>query len=136
VLTFSTTDFNLHLKYQAITAQKFWRMHCDVDGQGQVCMLKISVVEGPDQRRLILEGKLIVPWVAELTAACETARANLDGRELIVDVTSLTAIGPEGESVLLRLMNEKTKFQCGVFMKEVLKQLAQRRLRASEHPNE
>ncbi|HEX4166508.1 MAG TPA: hypothetical protein VHZ55_13650 [Bryobacteraceae bacterium] len=90
-------------------------------------MLKISVVEGPRQRRMILEGKLIVPWVAELGAACEAARANLNGRELIVDLTSLTAISPEGECVLLELMNQKIKLQCGVFMKEVIRQLAHKR---------
>lgn len=96
-------------------------------------MLKISVVEGPRQRRIILEGKLIVPWVAELTAACEAARANLNGRELIVDLTSLTAISPEGECVLLELMNEKIKLQCGVFMKEVIRQLARRHQTVSQH---
>ena len=93
-------------------------------------MLKISVVEGPHQRRLILEGKLIAPWVAEFMAACEAVRANLNGRELIVDLASLTAISPEGERVLLELMNEKIKFQCGVFMKEVLRQLTSKRQRS------
>jgi hypothetical protein len=104
-----------------------------VEGQGQVRMLKISVVEGPRRRRLILEGKLVAPWAAELTTACEAARADLRGRQLIIDLRSLTAIGPEGESVLLQLMNEKTKFQCGVFMKEVLKQLARKRQNTSQH---
>ena len=94
-------------------------------------MLKISVMEGPRQRRLILEGKLIAPWVAEFIAACEAARANLDGRELIVDLTNLAAISPEGECVLLELVKEKIKFQCGVFMKEVLRQLARRQQRTS-----
>jgi hypothetical protein len=87
-------------------------------------MLKISVVEGPRRRRLILEGKLIAPWVAELTTACESARADLHDRQLIVDLTSLTAISPEGERVLLELIDEKIQFQCGVYMKEVLRQLA------------
>lgn len=87
-------------------------------------MLKISVLEGPRQRRLVLEGKLIPPWVAEFMAACEAVRADLNGRELIVDLTSVAAISPEGERVLLELMNEKIKFQCGVFMKEVLRQLS------------
>jgi hypothetical protein len=101
-------------------------MRCDVDGQGQVCMLKISVVDGPGHRRLILEGKLIAPWVAELTNACQVAIADLDDRQLIVDLTSLTAISPEGERVLLELMKEKIQFQCGVYMKEVLRQLARK----------
>ena len=96
-------------------------------------MLKISVVEGPRRRRLILEGKLIAPWAAELTTACEAARADLHGRQLIVDLTSLTAISPEGESVLLQLMNDKIQFQCGVYMKEVLRQLARKRQRTSQH---
>ena len=43
---------------------------------------------------------------------------------LIVDLRSPTAIGTEGESVLLKLMSEKVKFRCGVFMKEVLRRLA------------
>jgi anti-anti-sigma regulatory factor len=44
-------------------------------------------------------------------SACEAARADLRGRQLIVDLTSLTAISSEGENVLLQLMNEKIKFQ-------------------------
>jgi anti-anti-sigma regulatory factor len=103
-------------------------------GQGLVRMLKISVVEGPRRRRLILEGKLTAPWAAELVSACEAARADLHGRQLIVDMRNLTAISTDGESVLLQLMSEKIKFQSGVFMKEVLRQLARKRQRMSEHP--
>jgi len=90
-------------------------------------MLKISVLENPRWRRVIVEGKLMTQWAAELRSACEAARANLHGRQLIVDLTSLTAISAEGERVLLDLMNEKIQFQCGVFMKEVLRQLARKR---------
>jgi hypothetical protein len=96
-------------------------------------MLKISVVDSPRRRRLIVEGKLIAPWTAELTSACEAARADLHGREFIVDLRSLTAISPEGESVLLQLMNEKITFECGVFVKEVLRHLARKSHRAPEH---
>ena len=86
-------------------------------------MLKITVVEGRRQRRLIVEGKLIAPWDAELATTCKGARTDLQNRELIVDLRSLAAIGPEGEDVLLRLMREKVKFLCGVYMREVLRQL-------------
>jgi hypothetical protein len=96
-------------------------------------MLKISVVDGPRRRRLILEGKLIAPWAAELTAACESARTDLHGRQLIVDLRSLTAISPEGERVLLELMNDEIQFQCGVYMKEVIRQLARKHQRTSQH---
>jgi hypothetical protein len=86
-------------------------------------MLKISLVNGQRQRRLIVEGTLVAPWDSELAIACEKARADLDGRELIVDLRSLTGIGPEGESVLLQLMKNKIKLQCGVFVRELLRQL-------------
>lgn len=94
-------------------------------------MLKISIIEDSRRRRLIAEGKLIVPWTAELRAACKAARADLQGRQLMLDLRSLTAISPEGESVLLELMNEKIEFQCGVFMREVIRQLARKHQRTS-----
>ena len=89
-------------------------------------MLKITVVEEQHRRRVVVEGKLIAPWAAELTSAYQTARTDLQDRELIVDLRSLTAISPEGEAALLRLMREKTKFLCGVYMKEVVRQLARK----------
>jgi hypothetical protein len=86
-------------------------------------MLKITVVEDQRRRRVIVEGKLITPWASELTSAYQAARAHLQDRELIVDLRSLTAIGPEGEDVLLPLMREEVKFLSGVYIKEVLRQL-------------
>jgi len=89
-------------------------------------MLKITVVEGPRQRRMIVEGKLIVPWTAELTSAYQAARTDLQARELIVDLRSLTAMSPEGEAILVQLVRENVKFICGVYMREVLRQLGLR----------
>jgi len=89
-------------------------------------MLKITVVEGRRRRRLIIEGKLTPPWDAELATACERASTDLQNRELIVDLRSLTGISPDGEAALVQLMREKVKFLCGVYMREVLKQLARK----------
>ena len=86
-------------------------------------MLKITVVQGRRQRRLIVEGRLIALWAAELTSAYENARTDLEDRELVVDLRSLTGISPEGEAVLLQLVREKVRFLCGVYTREVLKQL-------------
>ena len=86
-------------------------------------MLKITVVQGRRRRRLIVEGRLLAPWAAELTSTYETARTDLEGRELVVDLRSLTGISPEGEAVLLQLVREKVRFLCGVYSREVLKQL-------------
>jgi anti-anti-sigma regulatory factor len=86
-------------------------------------MLKITVVEHPRQRRLIVEGRLTAPSAAELTSACQTAGADLQNRKLIVDLRNVTAIGPEGEDVLLQLTHEKVKLVYGVYIKEILRQL-------------
>lgn len=81
-----------------------------------------------------MEGKLVAPWLAEFTTACEKAKADLQGRELVVDLRNVTAINSEGESVLLQLIGEKVKLQCGVFMKEVLRQLVRKNLRRKGAP--
>ena len=92
-------------------------------------MLKISIVEGKKQCRLVVEGKLVAPWCDELRTACESAGSRLDSRELVVDLTNVTTISRQGENLLLELMQEGLTCRgCGLFTKEILKQL-RRRLR-------
>ncbi len=88
--------------------------------------LKISLVEDPRRCRLVVEGELITPWVAAFKTECQKAIEDLHGRQLIIDLRSVSSISPEAESVLLQLMRRKVKFQCGVFTKEFLKQLARK----------
>jgi anti-anti-sigma regulatory factor len=88
-------------------------------------MLRISVVESRNERRLVVEGKLIEPWANELRTAWEKARADLNGRALVIDVNNVTAISQDGKNVLLSLIGDGVKFRCrGVFTKRVLRQLA------------
>ena len=91
-------------------------------------MFKISIVETPGQRRLILEGKLVSPWTAEVAAAWRSAGEQLQGRKLIVDLTNVTLISRDGEDALFELMRDGAKFSCGdVLTRHVVKQLARRR---------
>lgn len=90
-------------------------------------MLKISIIEGHTERRLIVEGKLVGPWVAELRSACENVNTAPFGRKLVVDMRHVTAISQEGENVLFELIQQGVKFRCrGVFTKHILKQVARR----------
>jgi hypothetical protein len=90
-------------------------------------MLKISIIDTPNYRRLVIEGKLIDPWVAELKNEWRKATTRLNGRELLVDVKGLTAVTEDGEDVLLELMKEGARFRSsGVFTKQVLKGLARK----------
>lgn len=90
-------------------------------------MLKISVVDSRTQRRLVLEGQLIGPWVAELRTAWTRIKTELNGRVLVIELDHVTVISQEGENTLLQLINEGAKFRCrGVLTKHVLQQLARR----------
>jgi len=90
-------------------------------------MLKISIIDSRTNRRLVLEGKLVGPWADELRPAWEKAKAELSGRQLVVEVKNLVVINQAGENVLLELMREGVKFRgCGVFARQILKELARR----------
>ena len=91
-------------------------------------MLKISVEDDPVCRRVIVEGKLTAPWVAELRAAYEDSLAVLGGRELLVELKDVVVISQEGENTLAELIARGTKVQSsGVFTRYILEKLTQRR---------
>jgi hypothetical protein len=90
-------------------------------------MLKISLIDSPRQRRVIVEGKLITPWAAELRNACQQASADLRGRELIVEMKHITTMSQEGENVILDLIRSRIKVRGnGVFTAYVMKELTRR----------
>jgi anti-anti-sigma regulatory factor len=76
---------------------------------------------------MVLEGSLVEPWVAELLREYTKAKEHLDGRELVIDLTNLTSMSGVGEDAILELMEDRARFQCGIFAKEVLKKLASKR---------
>ena len=95
-------------------------------------MLKISVIDSRTERRLVLEGKLIAPWVGELRTAWKTANEEMERRTLVVDLRNITFISQEGEKALSELMTAGAKFRCsGVLTKHVLKQLARKKQQES-----
>jgi len=90
-------------------------------------MLKISTINRRSERRLVVEGKLVQPWVGELRKTWRSAGEALQGRKLVIDLSNATVISSEGENEILELMKEGAKFSCcGVLTKYVIKQLAQR----------
>ena len=90
-------------------------------------MLKISTVDTGTERRLILEGRLVSPWIEELRTAWTREKAELNDRELVIDVENVTVISQDGEDALLRLINDGAQFRCrSVLTRHVLHQLARR----------
>jgi hypothetical protein len=88
-------------------------------------MLKISITETPSERRLVVEGKLIEPWIDELKRSWREAAEHTDGRKLVIDLNSATVISHEGQTVLFEMMKEGAKFSCGgVLTRHVMQSLA------------
>lgn len=90
-------------------------------------MFRISIIDTYRERRLVVEGTLIRPWVAELRRSWHEAGDSQDRRTLVIDLTNATMIDAEGEILIFDLMKEGAKFCCSdVLTKHVLKQLAHR----------
>jgi anti-anti-sigma regulatory factor len=88
-------------------------------------MFKISIVDTPSQRTLVVEGRLSEPWVGELPTTWRNACHDLDGRRLVIDLSSLTVISRKGEDAIFDLMKQGAKFCCaGILNRHVLRRLA------------
>lgn len=88
-------------------------------------MFKISIVDTLSQRKLVVEGKLSEPWLDELRTTWKNGSRDLDGRKLVIDVSSLTVISQAGEDAISDLMKQGAKFSCaGICTRYVLKRLA------------
>jgi len=95
-------------------------------------MFKISIVDTPSRRTLLVEGTLIGPWIAELDTTWRNASQGLERRKLVVDLTNVTVISHEGEDAIFDLMKKGANFYCsGVLMRHVLKELAHKKPEAS-----
>jgi hypothetical protein len=70
-------------------------------------MFRISIADTPSRRTLLVEGTLIGAWVAELGTTWRNASQDLGERKLVIDLTNVTVISPEGEDVLLDLMKNE-----------------------------
>ena len=83
-------------------------------------MLKITPTSSPTGERLVLEGKISGPWVAELRSLCEAALN--DHHRLTLDLTHVSYIGIDGIS-LFRLLLRREVMLVGAssFVTEQLK---------------
>ena len=98
-------------------------------------MLRISVIDSRTERRLVLAGELVAPWVAELRTAWQAANGQVGGPALVVDLRNVTVISQEGENALLELMSDGARFRCsGVLIRHLIHELARRRKSNSREP--
>jgi len=89
-------------------------------------MLKISVEETGNSFRLILEGKLMGPWVDELQRLCHGRDRLRPGMPMTVDLCGLTAMDSRGHAALEDLFRRGAVLLCSDVMNRYLvEQMAQ-----------
>src|SRR6266508_3850892 len=87
-------------------------------------MLKITFTDTPTEQKWILQGRLVEPWVSELSAMWTNARDARQGRRCVVDLNDVAFVDQSGETVLLAMMTEDARFVAsGVCTKYLLTDL-------------
>ena len=89
-------------------------------------MLRITVTEGASEQRWVLQGRLTVGSVEELTANWRIYRQDRSPTEsCIVDLNQITSIDKDGEQVLLMMIRDGAKFVAtGLYTKHLLESLS------------
>jgi len=91
-------------------------------------MLKISIVDKPEELKFILQGKLIEPWVSEFRTIWEQRSKNLGSRIRVVDLKDATVIDQSGFKALAMMHDQGARFVAqGVLTRYFLKCLAKKR---------
>ena len=87
-------------------------------------MLKITRIDTPTEQKLILEGRLTEPWIADLGSHWEEARhAHPQGR-FVVDLRGVMRIDNGGERALAQMKTEGAEFLAsGIRMKYLVQDL-------------
>jgi len=87
-------------------------------------VLRITTIETAGQRKLVLEGKLVEPWVTELKKAWQEGNQSLNGHHLVIDLCNVTIISPQAEMILLEMKREGAQFVCdGILNKHLVRQI-------------
>lgn len=91
-------------------------------------MLKITIAESATDRRWILQGRLVGPWVSELRTSWKRAHRVQDRRACIIDLNDVTLIDKSGERLLRAICKKGAQLiATGVYIKHVLEQLTKTR---------
>ena len=91
-------------------------------------MLRITKIDTPTEQKLIFEGRLSEPWIADLSSHWKDMCHAHPKRKFVVDLRGVTRIDSGGESVLALMKAEGAVFLAsGVRIKHLLEELERRR---------
>jgi hypothetical protein len=86
-------------------------------------MLKISVEESESSVRLILEGRLVGPWVEELQRVCEEQDTKAKTAHLTIDLCGVTSMDANGQGFLQQLFQAGATLTCSDVLNQYLVEL-------------
>jgi anti-anti-sigma regulatory factor len=87
-------------------------------------VLKITITETETDRRWIVQGRLVGPWVSELRTTWKRAHRSQDKRACIIDLNDVTFIDKSGERLLRAMSKKGAQLTAkGMYVKHVLEQL-------------
>jgi hypothetical protein len=87
-------------------------------------VLKITIMETPTERRWVVQGCLVGPWVSELRATWKRVHRSQDKRNCVIDLNDVTFIDKSGERLLRAMSKKGAQFIAGgLYVKHVLEHL-------------
>jgi len=87
-------------------------------------MLRITKIDTPTEQKLILEGRLTEPWIADLASHWKETRYHHPERKFVVDLRGVMRIDSGGESALALMKAEGAEFLAsGIRIKHLLEDL-------------
>lgn len=90
-------------------------------------MLRITRIDTPTGQKLILEGRLTEPWLADLSSHWEETRRAHPERKFVVDLRGVIRIDSHRERALALMKAEGAKFLAnGIRMRHLVKNLETR----------
>jgi hypothetical protein len=87
-------------------------------------VLKITITETLTEKRWILQGRLVGPWVGELRRSWKKTQRDQSGRTFILDLKDMTFLDKDAEKLLHAMSKKGTQFVAdGLYIKHLLEQL-------------
>lgn len=87
-------------------------------------MLKITIIETSTERKWVLAGRLVEPWVKELRTTWKRRLASYEGRACIIDLNEVTFIDKAGERLLRALCRKGAQLVAnGLYTKHVVEKV-------------
>lgn len=88
-------------------------------------MFKVTRFDTAEEQRLVLEGRLTEPSLAELEAAWEKAQNERGSRRCVVDLNGVTVIDRRAKSILTTMCGEGAQLVAlGVATAELTREIA------------